>query len=466
MTSPTALGRMSSLELRASLSLATLFALRMLGLFLILPVFAVHAPQLAGGEDRVLVGLALGAYGLTQGILQIPFGMGSDRYGRKRVIVFGLVLFAAGSFIAAFASGIYGVILGRAVQGAGAISAAVTALAADFTREEHRTKAMAMIGGSIGLTFALSLVAAPALYSHLGLDGIFLVTGVLSIAAIWVTARVVPPEPRSTDDAGQRVRPGSLSEVLRNVEQLRLNFGIFSLHAVQIGIFVVVPVALVKYGGIPLSEHWKVYLPVVLASFLLMAPPLLHAERRGRMRFLFLSAISLLLAVEVGLAVCLTNFPMTVALLLAFFVAFNILEASLPSLVSRVASASSRGTALGVYNTTQALGLFTGGAVGGWLAQHLGETWVFVFGIAVIALWLGVAFGMRIPGESAQRTFKVRSGADPVALRESLVRLRGVREAVVAPQDGIARLTVYPESFDERAVQELIRGESKNGVGQ
>jgi len=453
-------GRMSPLEMRASLSLASLFALRMLGLFLILPVFAVHAPQLAGGDSRALVGLALGTYGLTQGILQIPYGMASDRYGRKRVIVIGLLCFALGSFVAAWASDIHTVILGRAIQGAGAIAAPVTAFAADLTREEHRTKAMAMIGGSIGLTFAVSLVAAPALYRSIGMDGIFDLTGILSLAAIWVTLAVVPPEPAVMADPARPARTGALREVLRNAEQLRLNLGIFSLHAVQMAVFVVIPAAFVRYGGLPVDEHWKIYLPVVLGSFVLMAPPLVQAERRGRMKFLFLSAIALLLAAELGFAVCLTNFGMAIALLLAFFVAFNILEASLPSLVSRVAPAASRGTALGVYNTTQALGLFAGGAAGGWLAQHLGETSVFVFGIAVIALWLGAALKMRVPGETVERAYRVSPRLDPAGLRERLVRLRGVREAVIVPEQGIARLRVYPESFDERAVREIIEGES------
>jgi MFS family permease len=454
---------MSSLEMRASLSLALLFALRMLGLFIILPVFAADAPRLAGGDDLVLVGLALGAYGFTQGIFQIPFGMASDRYGRKRLIVFGLVLFAAGSFIAAFASSIYSVIIGRAVQGAGAISAAVTALAADFTREEHRTKAMAMIGGSIGLTFAVSLVAAPALYGRIGLGGIFGITGALALAGIWVTARVVPPEPH--EGAARRTRPGALGEVLRNADQLRLNFGIFSLHAAQIAIFLVVPVALVRYAGIEVSEHWKVYLPVVIGSFVLAVPLLLHAERRGRTRFLFLSSIVLLLSVELGLAVCLDDPRMVFVLLLAFFVAFNVLEASLPALVSRLAPLSSRGTALGVYNTTQSLGLFAGGAAGGWLAKHFGETAAFVFGIAIAALWLVVALGMRTPVEATERTFSIRAGVDPVALREELLRLRGVRDVAVAADKGVVRLRVYPESFDAESASKLIEGET-NGIGQ
>lgn len=459
MNSPAVKGRMSPLELRASLSLASLFALRMLGLFLILPVFAVHARHLPGGDSQTLVGVALGAYGLSQGILQLPYGIASDRYGRKRVIIIGLLLFAVGSFVAAWAPDIYAVIAGRAIQGAGAIAAPVTAFAADITREEHRTKAMAMIGGSIGLTFAVSLVAAPALYRVVGMAGIFALTGVLSLAAVWVTVRVVPAEPAGPGDPTRRWQAGMLGEVLRNVDQLRLNFGIFSLHAMQMAIFVVIPVAMVRYGGLPVTEHWKIYLPVVLGSFVLMAPPLLYAERRGRMKALFLGAIGLMLAVECGLAEGFRNLHATVALLLAFFVAFNILEASLPSLVSRVAPPASRGTALGVYNTTQALGLFAGGAAGGWLAMHFGDASVFVFGIATIALWLGAASGMRIPGEAAERTFPIRAGTDPIALRERLLRLRGVRDAVIAPEQRVARLTVYPESFDMEAAKKLIEGE-------
>lgn len=459
MTSPVVSGRMSRVELRASWSLASLFALRMLGLFLILPVFAVHAQHLPGGDSRTLVGIALGTYGLTQGILQMPYGMASDRYGRKRVIVIGLLLFAIGSFVAAWGPSIVIVILGRALQGAGAISAPVTAFAADLTRDEHRTKAMAMIGGSIGLMFAVSLVVAPVAYPLIGMRGIFAMTGLLALAAIWVTLAVVPPEPAFA--AGERrLPPGALRAMLRNVEQLRLNFGIFSLHVVLMAIFVVIPSALVRYGRLPVSEHWKVYLPVVLGSFALMAPALLHAERLGRMRFLFLCAIGLLLAVEIGFAVCLSNFPVLVALLLAFFVAFNILEASLPSLVSRIAPAASRGTALGVYNTTQALGLFAGGALGGWLAEHWGEETVFAAGVVIAALWLGVALRMRVPGDAEQRRYRLRAGVDPIALREGLVRLRGVREALILPEKRLALLKVYPETFDERKVDELIGGDT------
>ncbi|MCX7891587.1 MAG: MFS transporter [Burkholderiales bacterium] len=393
--------RMSRLEIRAGLALGGIFGLRMLGLFLILPVFAVHAPKLAGGEDLALVGLALGAYGLTQALLQIPWGVAADRYGRKRVIVVGLLLFALGSFVAATATDIRTVILGRAIQGAGAIAAAVMALAADLTREEHRTKTMAMIGASLGLVFALSLVAAPALYAWVGLGGIFALTGVLALAAIGVTAKVVPPEPPIVTHAGADLSDASLAAVLRDRELLRLNVGVFVLQLVQMSMFVVVPGALVAAGGLAVGEHWKVYLPVVLASFVLMIPPLLAAERHGRARRLFLGSIALLFAVFVGLAAWGSHFVAIIALLLAFFVAFNLLEAAIPSLVSRAAPPAAKATALGVYNTMLALGLFAGGAAGGWLAKHFGPAGVFVFDAVLVALWALVARAMKIPAPRA-----------------------------------------------------------------
>ncbi|MFP5461039.1 MAG: MFS transporter, partial [Gammaproteobacteria bacterium] len=260
---------MTARELRASTSLASIFALRMLGLFLILPVFAVHARGLPGGESAALVGLALGVYGLTQAILHLPFGLASDRFGRKPVIVAGLVLFAAGSFVAAGADTVAGVIVGRAIQGAGAISAAVTAFIADSTRDSQRTKAMAMVGGSIGLTFALSLVLAPALYGAIGMDGIFNATGVLALLAILVVLFLVPPAPPAEQEAPAGGAT-TLRQVAMDADLLRLNLGIMVLHCVQMAMFVVVPGWLVERAGLPLAQHWQLYLGVVLASFALM----------------------------------------------------------------------------------------------------------------------------------------------------------------------------------------------------
>src|SRR5450830_1819410 len=286
---------MSGAEVRASASLASIFALRMLGLFLILPVFAVHARTLPGGESAALVGLAMGMYGLAQSFGQIPFGMASDKFGRKPVIVLGLVLFALGSFVAAAAHDVTWIIVGRAIQGAGAISAAVTALIADSTREEHRTKAMAMVGGSIGLSFALSLVAAPLLYSAIGMGGMFALIGLMSIAAILVVIYVVPT---AAPLLPQQVR---FADVLKNPELMRLNYGVFALHLTQMAMFVVVPAALVRGMGLPLAEHWKVYLPVVLLSFVLMLPPVFIGEKQGRMKQVFVGAIALLLLVQGGM---------------------------------------------------------------------------------------------------------------------------------------------------------------------
>jgi MFS family permease len=388
MLSPTP-DAMSRDEKRAGGALAAIFALRMLGLFLILPVFALHAQTIPGGNDLTLVGIALGAYGLTQAMFQIPFGMASDAFGRKRVIIFGLLLFAAGSVAAALATDIWWTIFGRVLQGAGAISAAVTALAADLTREQHRTKVMAMIGSSIGLVFALSLVAAPALYAAIGMDGLFWMTAALAVAAIGLVTHVVPPAPPPPQGPKPPFR-----DVLLDTRLLRLNFGIFTLHLVQMAMFVVVPGLLVRYGDLPLASHWKVYLPAVLASFVLMVPAIIYAEKRNKVRTVFVAAIALLLVTLLTMWFGGASFNVVAGGLLSFFVAFNILEAMLPSLISRIAPPNAKGAALGVYNTTQAFGLFLGGALGGWLVKNYDAGAVFLGGASMAVVWLFLAATM------------------------------------------------------------------------
>ncbi|MBX3677103.1 MAG: MFS transporter [Rhodocyclaceae bacterium] len=448
---------MTRLELRAGLSLASIFALRMLGLFLILPVFAVAARDLPGGQNLTLIGIALGVYGLTQAVLQIPFGMASDRYGRKRVIIIGLLLFAAGSFLAAAAPDIWWTIFGRALQGAGAISAAVTALAADLTREQHRTKVMALIGSSIGMMFALSMVAAPALNALVGLHGIFALTGFLALAAILMVVKVVPdPPPAEHHDHA----PVGFREVLLNPQLMRLNFGIMTLHFIQMAMFVVVPGAIVATGGLAVSEHWKVYLPVVLASFVLMLPPIFYAERRARVKPVFVGSVLVLLLAQGGFLFGSGKFNALVANLVVFFVVFNILEASLPSLVSRIAPPQAKGTALGIYNTTQSLGLFLGGALGGVLAHQFGAAGVFGVGIALALIWLVIAVTMQAPLTVALREFFIQPHVDIEKLREQLAGLPGVREAVVEPEKRMAYLKVNLERWDERRVRRLMGGEA------
>lgn len=397
MLSPTP-DPMTPLERRAALALAFVFAMRMLGMFLILPVFALYAKGLPSGGDLARVGLALGAYGLTQTLLQIAFGAASDRFGRKPVIVFGLLLFAAGSFFAAAAHDLDGIIVGRILQGAGAISAAVTALAADLTREQHLTKTMAMIGSSIGLVFALSMVGAPLLYAGIGMPGIFVLTGVLSLLAIGIVVFVVPSAPAPPR---QPAWP-SFREVLAHRQLLRLNFGVFALHLMQMAMWVLLPGMLVERGGLPAGEHWQVYLPAIVASFVVLVPAIVFAERHGRMKLVFNAAIALLALVQVGFGWFADSLIGAFAWLTLFFVAFNVLEATQPSLISRFAPAHAKGAALGVYNTTQSIGLFCGGLLGGSLAHAFGGHAIWLFGGGLALIWLALGLGMTMPPRSRQ----------------------------------------------------------------
>jgi MFS family permease len=446
-------------ELRAGLSLAGVFGLRMLGLFFILPVLAVHAANIRGGDDLTLVGVALGAYGLSQGLLQIPFGMASDRWGRKPVLYAGLLVFAAGSFLGIAAHDIWTMIAARTLQGAGAISSVAMALAADLTREEHRTKVMAMIGSTIGVMFALSLVGAPLLYRTIGMEGLFALTGVLCLAALAVVKFQVPEPPPQVHAAAVQ---GSLRVALFDAQLLRLNGGILVLHIVLYAMFVVLP-PLVVQAGLLLPEHWKLYLPVVLGSFALMVPAVLYADRHHQAKRVLVGAVAVLAGIQIALATLGRGMMELALLMLGFFVAFNVLEALLPSLVSRIAPARGRGVAIGVYNTTQTLGVFFGGLVGGWVASRYGTTGVFVVCAALSTLWLGFAAGMRAPStqvnELSSITFSIASGVSLEGLREALAGVRGVHEAEVHAAERIAHLKVVPGQWDEHRVRKLITGE-------
>lgn len=393
---------MTPQERRASIGLALIFALRMLGLFLVLPVFMLEARKYPGGDDPALVGLAMGVYGLTQAFLQLPVGLASDRLGRKRVIVAGLLVFAAGSLWAALAGSVLELLLGRALQGAGAVSAAVTALLADQTRDVVRTKAMAMIGASIGLVFSLALIVSPLLAGWMGLSGMFWLVAVLALLAVVAIFVMVPPEPALHRDAVG----GSLAEVLAHPALLRLNVGVFVLHAVQLAMWMVLPRMLVE-AGLVKEHHWYVYLPAVLGSFLVMGGVLFRMERKGKLKQVFLASIVLVGLTQLALwwmsgssagAPSLWTLGL---LLLVFFSGFNMLEASQPSLVSRQAPPQARGMALGVYNTLQSLGLFAGGAVGGILIKHSGPQMLFMASGVLMLLWLLVALGMTAPGRQA-----------------------------------------------------------------
>ena len=379
--------RMSPGELRASVSLASVFGLRLFGMFIVLPVFALWA-QGRPGWDLALVGLALGAYGLTQALLQVPFGAASDRHGRKPVMYAGLALFAAGSFVCAAADSPWGMIAGRVLQGAGAISGVAIATAADLTRETQRTKAMAIIGSTIGAVFGISFVAAPFLNQWIGVPGIFAVTGVLALAAMGVVRFALPDMP----PPGTRRAPIPWRTLLATPELVRLNVGIFALHAILMATFVVVPVAMAQ-AGLAVGEHSWVYLGAVAAGAVLMLPAMV-GPLAARERPLFLAAIALVALALAVLAAGLSSLAAIVAGLVIFFVGFNVLEAKLPALVSRAAPREATGAATGIYSSVQFLGTFFGGAAGGALAQHAGFGAVMLACLALAGGWLAVAWNM------------------------------------------------------------------------
>jgi predicted MFS family arabinose efflux permease len=396
---------MEKQEQRASASLATVFSVRMLGLFMIYPVFAVFAHQLKGATTSK-IGLALGIYGLTQGLLQMPFGLLSDRVGRKVMIVAGLTIFGVGSAVAARSSSIDGVIWGRALQGAGAVGSVILALVADLTSEESRTKAMALVGMTIGASFLVAIVTGPVIADLIGLGGIFWLMAALALVGIAITAFLVPAPPPVRVQREAQAVPVLIGSTLRNLELLRLDFGIFALHAMLTASFLVVPQLLHKTLGVSGRDQWFVYLPVLAASVAIMIPAIIIAERYRRMKGVLVGAVAALAVSQVAFAARGQNAYVLSAALVIFFAGFNIMEASLPSLVTKTASSGSTGTATGIYSSSQFLGIFAGGVLGGWLYQIAGSDAVFSLGAALALVWLLIAATMRHP-----RYRKTRGGS-------------------------------------------------------
>lgn len=393
---------MNRVEIRATTGVASVFALRMLGLFMILPVLALYAADFAEATP-IKIGLALGIYGLTQALLQIPFGMASDRLGRKRIIVAGLLIFALGSLIAAWAETIDTIILGRAMQGAGAIAAAGNALLADLTREAERTKAMLVVGITIGGSFMLALVAGPMLEPVLGVPGIFFLTALFALLALPAILWLVPTERAR----GRAKAPNPILSDLRNVlcdyQLLRLDAGGLILHAALTALFIAVPLSL-QSQGLDSGEHWRIYLPVLIASLLGTLPLIYLAERHGYMRKVFVAAVVLLTAALSGLAFAGQSLAFLIGLLLLFFAAFNLLEASLPSLVSKFAPGERRGAAMGMYSSAQFFGAFVGGVLGGQALALWGVEGVFATSAALGLVWLGFAWMLRSPNPAPPET--------------------------------------------------------------
>ena len=448
--------QMTATERRAAFWLASVFSLRMLGLFMILPVFALYAEHLRGNTPA-LAGLAIGIYGFSQALFQIPFGFLSDHYGRKRMIYIGLLIFAAGSMVAALADSIHGVILGRALQGGGAVSAAVMALAADLTREEHRIKVMATIGVTIGLSFAASMILGPVLNSWIGVPGIFWLTGLFALLSIAVVRFRVPDPVSSRVHRDAEPVASQFGRVLLDGQLLRLNFGIFTLHLLLTATFVAVPLAL-RDAGLPSNQHWEIYLLALLFSIVVMVPLIIVAEKYRQLKVVFVGAILTLAATEFGLLNLHDTVLEIAALLLVFFSAFNLLEATLPSLIAKMAPPDAKGTAMGIYSSSQFLGAFAGGAIGGWLRGLLGLKGVFAFTTFGAIAWLLVAWNMANPRYLSSYLLNVGDLDEVEAqlLASRLSEVQGVAEAVVVAAEGVAYLKVDRHVLDEIALRELV----------
>lgn len=443
----------SPLEKRAGFSLASIYAVRMIGLFMILPVFTLYADQFEGSTP-MLAGLALGIYGLTQGLLQIPYGMLSDRYGRKKMITIGLLVFAAGSLVAAAADSIYMVIAGRALQGSGAVAAVLMALAADLSREEHRLKMMSFIGISIGFAFAISMVAGPILNQIVGLSGLFVLTAVLSLLAIVILFVFVPNPQQSTFHRDTQAIPTLFSSVLADTQLLRLDFGIMVLHMVLMATYVAFPLMLQDQAGLAAEDHWKFYLPVFIFSVVLMVPFIIVAEAKRRMKPIFVGAIGVLAVAEINLLFGGQSVWHLALTMLVFFTAFNLLEASLPSLVSKLSPADRKGTAMGVYSSSQFIGAFIGGAVGGLSYELAGAQGVYLMCSFALLVWLLLAYTMKNPRYVSTYLLKIGK-IDPSQVNQmvsTLVSVQGVAEAVVEPEEGIAYLKVELHALDKEAL--------------
>lgn len=444
---------MNALEWRVAISLSTVYAVRMLGLFMILPVFSLYAGKFSGSTE-FLTGLAIGIYGLTQALFQIPLGLASDRIGRKPVIIGGLLIFALGSMVAALADSIWLIIIGRTLQGMGAIAAATMALAADLTRDEYRARIMAFIGMSIGLSFMAAMIIGPLLNAWAGLSGIFWVTMGLALGGIVLILFAVPQpvQIRSHRDAG--ILRGYIGKTLQNSSLLRMNLGVFILHLIMTANFLVIPQLLRQQLNFPAVEHWKIYLPVFLLSFLLAVPMIILAEKQRRIKGVLLLAIGLLIVAEVLMALGYQSNYLLISAFFLFFVGFNFLEAVQPSLVAKYSAVDTKGTAMGIFSSAQFFGIFIGGSAGGLIDQQFGTGGVFIFSALMAVLWLAVSFTLPRPQFYTSRIVQLNKQAqDWQEIHQRLLAIPGVREVSIVAQEHLAYLKVDKAELDDQALR-------------
>ncbi|CAM3938571.1 MFS transporter [Rahnella bruchi] len=447
--------QMTPQESRATWGLGTVFSLRMLGMFMVLPVLTTYGMKLSGASET-LIGIAIGIYGLSQAVFQIPFGLLSDRVGRKPLIVFGLVIFCIGSIVAASTESIWGVIIGRALQGSGAIAAAVMALLSDLTREQNRTKAMAFIGISFGITFAIAMVLGPIITHAWGLHALFWAIAVLTILGIIITLAVVPSPATHVLNRESSMVKGSFGKVLSNAKLLKLNFGIMCLHILLMSSFVVLP-QVMEHAGFPPSEHWRVYLVTMLTSFVAVIPIIIYAEKKRHMKQVFMGCVAVLLLAEIVLWSAGLHLWAVIAGIQLFFLAFNVMEAILPSLISKESPAGYKGTAMGLYSTSQFIGVAIGGSLGGYVYGHVGAGAVFLVCAAIAVVWLLVSSTMTEPPYvSSLRITLSELAVKDSALQARILAQPGVAEAVVVPEEFSAYVKVDTKQTNRKALEQLV----------
>ncbi|AEF99526.1 MFS transporter [Methylomonas methanica] len=450
-------GAMTRMEKRATVSLASIYSLRMLGLFMLLPVLSLFTEQMPGSTPK-LVGLTMGIYGLTQAVLQIPFGLLSDRFNRKAIIVIGLLLFLAGSVVAALATDIYGILIGRALQGCGAVSAAVMALLADLTQEVNRTKAMATIGASIGVSFGVAMTVGPVIAHHFGISGIFWLIAILAALAVLVILFIVPNPQKISVHRDAEYIPSELSSVIKNADLLRLNYGIFSLHLILMASFVVVPL-LMRDAGLLAGKHWLVYLPVLVTSMAAIIPFVIIAEKKRKMKAVFVGAVISLVLANLGFILLHGQLIGLIACLWVFFCGFNLLEATLPSLISKTAPGDLKGTAMGIYSSSQFMGAFLGGASGGWLYGEYGPSSVFIFSAAIAASWALIALFMSPPRYLANlllslQAVKPERGTE---FSKQLLAINGIEEVRLHFEENTAYLKVDSQRLNKNELNIFLK---------
>lgn len=435
-------------------SLSAVYAVRMLGLFMILPVFALYAEELVNATP-VLIGIAIGIYGLTQATFQIPLGLLSDKIGRKPVIVGGLLLFAVGSVIAASTENIWVIIIGRAVQGMGAVAAATMALAADLTREQNRAKVMSVIGMTIGISFMLAMVIGPLIDKWAGVSGIFWFTAGLAIAGVLLIIFVVPQPQQQNAHRDAGINRSYLHSALSSKSLWRMNIGVFILHMIMTANFSILPLIFQDNLGLEGADHWKIYLPVFVGSFVFSLPLIIIAEKYHKIRPLFLIAVFAIILAQFGMAFGRADTTFLMLAFLSFFIGFNFLEAVQPSLVAKYSDVNTKGTAMGVFSTSQFSGIFAGGLAGGVAQSHYGYTGVFLLGAAMAWLWLFVALTLPKPNFYSPRILELaeQSLKNSDALEVSISHVTGVKEVSIDTSEGVAYLKVDKKELDEEALQ-------------